>query len=156
MSSCVRYTAPCAWWNKHEPRQLSVFNIRRIVWKNYAPVQAQINFIVLNNILQISSNSPTNNIHNKIVPGYRIESTIPTVLHCLWMKFLLMCRPATFTGLSFTVSLIRKGMTVAALVHCIVVTLIIHIIKIGRLSQTQLLNVLLLRSFIYIVYLRSF
>jgi len=68
----------------------------------------------------------THNIHNKIVPGYRIESTIPTVLHDLWMKFLLMCRPATFTGLSLTVSLIHKRMTIAARVHCIVVTLIIH------------------------------
>jgi hypothetical protein len=92
------------------------------MWKNYAPVQTQINYIVLNNIRQISSNSSNYNIHNKIVPGYRIESTIPTVLHYLWMKFLLMCRPSTFT----TVSLIHMGMTVAAHVHCIVGTLIIH------------------------------
>jgi hypothetical protein len=103
-----------------------VFNIRRIVWENYAPVQAQISSIVLNKILQISSNSSSYNNHNKIVPGYRTESTNPTGLHDLWMKFLLMCRPATFTDLSLTVSLIHKGTTVAALVHCNVVTLIIH------------------------------
>lgn len=111
MSSCVGYTAPCTCWYKHEPRQLNVFNIRRIVWKNYAPAHAQINSIILNKLLQISSNSSTYNIHNKIVPGYRIESTIPTVLHDLWMKFLLMCRPAAFAGLSLTVSLIHEGMT---------------------------------------------
>jgi len=126
MSSCVGYTSPCACWYKHEPRLQSVFNIWRIVWKNYASVQAQINSTVLNKILQISPNSSTYNIHNKIVPGYRIESTIPTVVPDLWMKFLLMCRPATFTGLSLTVSFIHKGMTIAALVHCNVVTLIIH------------------------------
>jgi hypothetical protein len=103
-----------------------VFNIRRIAWKNYAPAHAQINSIVLNKLLQISSNSSTYNIHNKIVPGYRIESTIPTVLHDLWTKFLLMCRPATFAGLSLTVSIIHEGMTVAALVHYSLDTLIIH------------------------------
>jgi hypothetical protein len=79
-----------------------VFNIR-IAWKNYAPAHAQINSIVLNKLLQISSNSSTYNIHNKIVPGYRTESNIPIVLHDLWTKFLLMCRPAPFAGLSLTV-----------------------------------------------------
>ena len=130
MSSCVGCTAPCTCLYKHERRQLSVLKIRQIVWKNYVPVQAQINSIVLNNILQISYYSSPYNIHNKIVPGNKIESTIPTDLcestiptdlRDVWMKFLLMSRPATFT-----VSLIHKGMTVATLVHCIVVSLIIH------------------------------
>ena len=94
---------------------------------NYAPVQAQINSIVLNNIFQISSKSSTYNICNKIVPEYRIGSTIQTVVHGAWMKLFLMCsQPATFTGLSFTISLLHMGMNVAALVHCIVVPFIIH------------------------------
>ena len=84
-------------------------------------------FFCLNKILRISSKSSMYNIHNKIVQGKRIKSTNQTVVHDVWMKVLLMCsRPATFTGLSFTVSLIHKGMNVAALVHCIVVPLIIH------------------------------
>jgi len=58
-----------------------VFKIRKIVWKNYVPLQAQINSFVLNNVFQISSKSTTYNIHNKIVPGYRKESTIQTVEH---------------------------------------------------------------------------
>jgi hypothetical protein len=44
----------------------------------------------------------------------------------LWTKFLLMCRPAPFAGLSLTVWLIHEEMAVAALVHCILDTLIIH------------------------------
>jgi len=108
MSSCVGYTGPCACWYTYELRQLNVFNIRRSVWKNS---------VVLNNILQIYSNSSTYNIHKKIVLGYRIESTIPTVLHDLWKKVLLMCRPATLIGMSLAVSLIHKGKIVTALVY---------------------------------------